>query len=200
MGHHLFLGPVDDLAETVEVLEIGHVADGGQGLTLVVVLDELELGLAGFRVFAHVLALLDDHDIQILILAAAQRQLNVALVAQHECGGSGFRANHVAAAVILGLLLERNEVILTQLRGRAEVEAFAQQRTGKDRAGIAFLQGGVDGNSAGDRGGKAAGSGRVAQRAGDKVLIHFGVDGNAEFLFLRCAVKRLRHTAYLPFP
>ena len=73
VGHHLFLGPVDDLAETVEVLEVGHVADGGQGLALVIVLDELELGLAGFRVFAHVLALLDDHDIQILVLAAAQR-------------------------------------------------------------------------------------------------------------------------------
>lgn len=79
-----------------------------------------------------------------------------ALVAQHECGGGDFRANHVAATVILGLLLERHEVILTQLRGRAEVEAFAQQSTGKDRAGIAFLQGGVDGHGTGDGGGKAA--------------------------------------------
>ena len=33
--------------------------------------------------------------------------------------------------------------VLPQLRGRAEVQAFAQQGTGKNRAGIAFLQGGV---------------------------------------------------------
>ena len=71
MGHHLLFRPIQRLAEAVEVLEVGHIAYRGQCIPLIVVLDELEFGFSGFRVFAEVLALLDDHNIQILVLAAA---------------------------------------------------------------------------------------------------------------------------------
>ena len=71
MGHHFLFRPIQHLAEAVEVLKVGHIPDRGQRVTLIVILDELEFGFSGFRVFAEVLALLDDHNIQILVLAAA---------------------------------------------------------------------------------------------------------------------------------
>ena len=71
MGHHFLFRPIQHLAEAVEVLKVGHIPNRGQRVTLIVILDELEFGFSGFRVFAEVLTLLDDHNIQILVLAAA---------------------------------------------------------------------------------------------------------------------------------
>ena len=113
-------------------------------------------------------AMLNLGNIEIRILAAAQGQLDIALIAQNKGSRNALRANHPAAAVILGFLLERHEVVLPQLRGRAEVQAFAQQGTGKNRAGIAFLQGGVDGHRRGDAGRKAAGAGGKRRRSGKR--------------------------------
>ena len=84
MVHHFFLGPVQHLAETVHVLKVSHVTNGRQRISLIIVLDELELGLAGHRIFAQILALLNLGNIEIRILAASQRQLDVALIAQNK--------------------------------------------------------------------------------------------------------------------
>jgi len=199
--HHFFLGPVQHLAETVHVLKVSHVANGRQRISQIIVLDELKLGLAGHRIFAQILALLNLGNIEIRILAAAQGQLDIALIAQNKGSRNALRANHPAAAVILGFLLERHEVVLPQLRGRAEVQAFAQQGTGKNRAGIAFLQGGVDGHRRGDAGRKAAGAGGVAQGVGNQRLIALsGYRHRKLRLLLRLQLVVIRcHIRYLPF-
>ena len=201
VGHHLLFRPIQRLAEAVEVLEVGHIAYRGQCIPLVVVLNELELGLAGRGVFAEVLTLFDLHHVKFPVLAAAQGQLDVTLIAQNKSGRDALRANHPAAAVILGFLLERNQIILTQLRGRGEVQAFAQQGTGQNRAGIAFLQGGIDCHRRGDAGRKAASAGRVAQSVGDQGLIALGGDCHGELgllLYLHLIISC--HIQYLPFP
>ena len=95
------------------------------------------------------------------VLATAQGQLDVILIAQNKSGRDALRANHPAAAVILGFLLERNQIILTQLLGRGRVQAFAQQGTGQNRADISFLQGGIDCHRRGDAGRKAVGKSRL---------------------------------------
>lgn len=161
----------------------------------------MELCLAGRGVFSEVLTLFDLHHVKFPVLAAAQGQLDIALIAQNKGSRDALRANHPAAAVILGFLLERHEVVLPQLRGRAEVQAFAQQGTGKNRAGIAFLQGGVYGHRRGDAGRKAAGAGRVAQSVGDQGLVALGGDCHGKLgflLYLHLIISC--HIQYLPFP
>ena len=70
MVHHFFLGPVQHLAETVHVLKVSHVANSRQRISLIIVLDELELGLAGHRIFAQILALLNlgERNVEVFVL------------------------------------------------------------------------------------------------------------------------------------
>lgn len=82
--HHLFFRPVQHLAESVQILKTCHVSDNRHALPLVIIFKELEAGIAGHRVAAFVLALLYDLNIDALVLTAAQCQLNVSLISQHE--------------------------------------------------------------------------------------------------------------------
>ena len=198
MGHHLFFAPIQHLAESVQVLKECHVTDCRQGIAHIIVLDKLKPGFSGFGVFAAVLALLDNHNIKVFVLAAAQCQLDIAFVTKHECGGGGFRANHVAVSVILGLLLERHEVILTQLRGRAEVERFAQQGTRKNRPCITLLQSGIHRNGACNACRKTPRTVRVAQGVVNKVLVSLRIDRNGKLRFLCQLLIRCRHRSYPP--
>lgn len=71
-----------------------------------------------------------------------------------------------------------------KIKSGTEVQAFTQQSASQNRAGIAFLQGGVDGHRRGNAGRKAAGAGRIAQSVGDQGLVALGGDCDRELRFL----------------
>ena len=119
MGQHLLLAPVQHLAEAVGQLEVCVVAHHRPVLALSVVLQELQYGAAGKAVTALVLALYDRESVNVEVLSAALRELDVALVAELELGDG------TAPLVLVG-----DEVILAELRGGGEIKALAQQSAG----------------------------------------------------------------------
>ena len=61
-------------------------------------------------------------NIDALVLTATQCQLNVSLISQHE----------LRILYAFFLVVERNQIKLSKLRGRRKVKAFAQQRAGNN--------------------------------------------------------------------
>ena len=116
MIEHLFPRPVDALAETIQVLEIGHVADDRELFAQIIVFDEFELWLSSLRGFAEVFALSNLHAVQIGILAAPERELDIAFVAENKLCFGAFGRKQMSLTVILGFLFERDEIILAELR------------------------------------------------------------------------------------
>lgn len=132
MGKHLLLAPIDGLAETVGILKHGIVANCFSRFPCFFVLNQPDFDFLVQRVKFDKFAVLDSKDIQLLVLARSDSKLNIALIAKLEL-------RHFAALPVV----ERNHVILPKLRGRGKLQAFAQQRSGKDALICALLKSGV---------------------------------------------------------
>ena len=121
MVENLFTRPVDALPETIQVLELRHVANDRKPFTQIVVLNEPESRLCRFGIFPQIFALPNLHAAQFPILAAAKRKLDISLVTKDKLCLEALGRKQMPFAVILGLLLERHKVILPKLRRGGEV-------------------------------------------------------------------------------
>ena len=183
VGQHLVLAPVQHLAEAVVQLEVGVVAHHRAAVPLSVVLQELQDGAAGEAVPASVLALHHGESVDVQVLPAALRQLDVALVAELELG-------HGAAL----LVLVGDHVILAELRGGGQVQALTQQGGGQHRPGVALLEGRVYGHGGADGSHEAPGAVRVSQGVVHELLVHRRLDSHAELgLAAAAALQRIVH-------
>ena len=197
MIEHLFTRPVDALAEAVQILEVSHVADDRELFAQIIVFDEFELRLRGVRIFAEVFALPNLHAVQIGILTAPERELDIAFITEDKLCFGAFGRKQVTFTVILGFLLERNEIILAELRRGRKIQRFAQQTTGEDGAGFAGLKRGGGSDGGRDRGNEAVCALRVFQGVADKVLVGFRADGDGERLLLGRRDVRTAHSRNL---
>ena len=119
MANHLFLAPIQHLFEAVMQLKHCVVADSRKRVTKVLVFDVLKLDLVVKRIVADQLAFLDLHRIDLLVLTASDCKLFVSLHAENELC--------VCCACIL--VLERNKVVIAELRRRTQVKSLAEQST-----------------------------------------------------------------------
>ena len=71
----------------------------------------------------------DFQNIQALVLARSQSQLDVSLVTQNELRLETRRLNHITLPVTFCFGFERHQVELAQLRGRLQEQAFTQKGT-----------------------------------------------------------------------
>lgn len=184
VGHHLFLAPVNRLAEAVHILEHGIVPRGFRLLALLKVLNQTAFDFLVERVEVYQLALFDFNDIQLLVVAATDCQLDIPLIAKDKLSLVAFRGNHIALSVVLGFLLKRNEVILPKLGRGGEIQAFPEQPSGKNASGFTGLKLRIDGYRRSDGGYKPLCPVRVAQRIVNQALIAFGGYCNAELWLL----------------
>lgn len=197
MVENLFTRPVDALPETIQVLEVRHVANDRKPFTQIVILNESESRFCRFGIFPQIFALPNLHAAQFPILAAAKRKLDISLVTKDKLCFGAFGRKQVTFTVILGFLLERNEIILAELRRRREIQGFAQQTTGEYGAGVTSLK--RRGNSDGgrDRCDEAVCAPRFFQRVVYKVSVVFRGDSDGERLLLRRRDVRTAHSRNL---
>ena len=183
MGEHLVPAPVQDLAEPVHQFKIGVVAHHGAVFPLPVVLQELQDGAAGKAVPPLVLALYHRERVDVEILSAALRQLDVALVAELEL------CDRSPPSVVVGY-----KVILAQLGGGGQVQALTQQGGGEDRTGVTLLERRVYRHGGGDGRHEPARPVRVPQGIVDEFLVHGRLDGNTEFRLVAPRLQAVVHS------
>ena len=177
MSHHLVCSPVQRFLKAVDILEVCNVAHRRHRCTLFKIFDKVHLMEPFFKwVPSAQFPGLDLQHIQALVLTSPQRQLDIAFVAKHKLCLHACRLNHIALPVTLRLGLKGHQIELTQLGRRLQEQTFAQKGTCQNRARVAFLQGRIDSNGAGDVGNEASAARRIAQRVIHEILVHRSLD------------------------
>ena len=157
MQKHLLLGPIDKFAEAIQILKQGNVTDGLCLGSLIRIRVPSCRKFLGERVVVCELTLFDFENVDVLVEAGANGELNISLVAEHELRfhfGGGyplalFVLDDVAVLVSqpngfsvrsLYLAFKRYKVELTKLRGGGKVKALTEQRAGENGTCITLLE------------------------------------------------------------
>ena len=115
MSFHLFLGPVDNLSEAVEILEHCEVSDRRSLLSDRLVLDQFDLDVLVERIILQQFSVLNSHRIELAVLTGADGELNVAFIAK-------LKLCHLASELSV---IERHEIILSELRRWRELKRLS---------------------------------------------------------------------------
>ena len=151
MRHHLVCRPVQSFLEAIDILKVGNIAHSRHCCTLFKIFDEVHFMETLFKgIPTPQFSGFDFQDIQALVLARSQSQLDVSLVTQNELRLETRRLNHITLPVTFCFGFERHQVELAQLRGGLQEQAFAQKGTRQNSTRIALLQGRVNCHSRSD--------------------------------------------------
>ena len=161
MSLHLFFWPINDLLKTVDIAEHRVVTDGFGNFSAFFIKDRLDFDILGQRIPPDEFAVLDFGDDQFFILPAADRELDIASVAEDEgCD----------LAIILPVV-KRHKVVLAELGRRSKPQSVSAQSSGKDSGSLALLNSGIGRNHRSDRRRKLLNLLRIAKGILQRLLI-----------------------------